>query len=74
MLKKIALIGNTNCGKTTLFNTLTGAREYTSNRSGVTVNINLGRIKNTDFLLCDLPGIYSLYSGTIYSGSNRNRS
>lgn len=60
MLKKIALIGNTNCGKTTLFNTLTGAREYTSNRSGVTVNINLGRIKNTDFLLCDLPGIYSL--------------
>lgn len=60
MLKKIALTGNTNCGKTTLFNALTGAREYTSNRSGVTVSVKSGKIKGTDFILYDLPGIYSL--------------
>jgi len=62
MIKTIALIGNPNCGKTTLFNNLTGAHQKVGNWSGVTVekktgNINLGEAEGT---LVDLPGIYSL--------------
>jgi len=61
MDKKIALIGNPNSGKTTFFNKVTGAYEYTGNRSGVTVKESMRKIKGTDLVLCDLPGIYSLF-------------
>lgn len=65
---KFALAGNPNCGKTTLFNALTGAREYVGNWPGVTVEKKEGRIKDKggvcthghDMTLVDLPGIYSL--------------
>lgn len=59
---KIALAGNPNSGKTTLFNALTGAKEYVGNWPGVTVEKKEGRIKayGHEMLLVDLPGIYSL--------------
>ena len=58
---KIALAGNPNSGKTTLFNTLTGATQYVGNWPGVTVEKKEGRIrKNKDITVVDLPGIYSL--------------
>ena len=59
---KIALIGNPNCGKTTLFNTLTGEYQYVGNWPGVTVERKEGQIKNTNknITLVDLPGVYSL--------------
>lgn len=57
---RFALAGNPNCGKTTLFNQLTGNREYVGNWPGVTVERKEGRIKNTSVRLLDLPGIYSL--------------
>ena len=57
---KIALIGNQNSGKSTLFNTLTGANQKIGNWPGVTIEKKSGIIKNTDFELIDLPGIYSL--------------
>ena len=64
---RIALVGNPNSGKTTLFNAMTGSREYVGNWPGVTVEKKEGRIKNTslcthnhDMVLVDLPGIYSL--------------
>ena len=56
----ITLAGCPNSGKTTLFNRLTGKREQTGNRAGVTVGAKKGKIKNTDFTLYDLPGSYSL--------------
>ncbi|MEG0228986.1 MAG: ferrous iron transport protein B, partial [Oscillospiraceae bacterium] len=58
-----ALAGNPNCGKTTLFNQLTGSNQYVGNWSGVTVEKKSGMVKNSsvDFELVDLPGIYSLY-------------
>ncbi|MBO5313229.1 MAG: ferrous iron transport protein B [Clostridia bacterium] len=58
---KIALVGNPNSGKTTLFNALTGMNQYVGNWPGVTVEKKEGRIKsNKDVILTDLPGIYSL--------------
>lgn len=57
----IALVGNPNCGKTTVFNALTGSKEYVGNRAGVTVEEKKGRLKgNSDITIVDLPGIYSL--------------
>ncbi|MBU8880055.1 ferrous iron transport protein B [Bacillus sp. FJAT-29790] len=56
----IALIGNPNTGKTSLFNNLTGSYEYVGNWSGVTVEKKVGLFKNNQEKLIDLPGIYSL--------------
>ncbi len=56
----IALAGNPNCGKTTLFNALTGASQRVGNWPGVTIDKKVGKIKGTDSELVDLPGIYSL--------------
>ena len=62
MIKKIALIGNQNCGKTTLFNALTGSSQHVGNFRGVTVEQKTGFIKKhkDELELIDLPGIYSL--------------
>ena len=58
---RIALAGNPNCGKTTLFNALTGAKGSVGNWPGVTVERKEGRLKHRDgVVICDLPGIYSL--------------
>ena len=57
---KIALVGNQNSGKTTLFNLLTGMNAKIGNWPGVTIEKKSGIIKNTDYELTDLPGIYSL--------------
>ena len=57
---KIGLVGNQNSGKTTLFNLLTGMNAKIGNWPGVTIEKKAGKIKNTDFELTDLPGIYSL--------------
>jgi len=58
---KIALAGNPNCGKTTLFNSLTGANQYVGNWPGVTVEKKEGKLKgHKDVIVQDLPGIYSL--------------
>ena len=63
---KIALAGNPNCGKTTLFNDLTGSAQYVGNWPGVTVEKKDGRMKsNKDVVLQDLPGIYSLSPYTL---------
>ncbi|MFZ8977179.1 MAG: FeoB small GTPase domain-containing protein, partial [Pseudohongiellaceae bacterium] len=61
-MKKIALIGNPNCGKTTLFNLLTGARQKVGNWPGVTVEKKFGycMLEGQQAELIDLPGIYSL--------------
>jgi len=56
----IALFGNPNTGKTSLFNHITGSYEYVGNWSGVTVEKKVGRIKQTNRSLIDLPGVYSL--------------
>lgn len=60
MSHNLALIGNPNCGKTTLFNLLTGSNQYVGNWAGVTVEKKAGKLKNTDYNIIDLPGIYSL--------------
>lgn len=57
---KIALVGNPNCGKTTLFNILTGMNAKIGNWPGVTIEKKTGKIINTDYEIIDLPGIYSL--------------
>ena len=57
---KVALIGNQNSGKTTLFNLLTGHNQKIGNWPGVTIERKEGRIRSTDFDIIDLPGIYSL--------------
>lgn len=62
----IALAGNPNCGKTTLFNILTGANQYVGNWPGVTVEKKEGKLKkNDDVTVADLPGIYSLSPYTL---------
>ena len=55
-----ALAGNQNCGKTTLFNALTGSNQHVGNFPGVTVDQKVGVIKGTDHQVVDLPGIYSI--------------
>ena len=66
MSMKIALAGNPNCGKTTLFNSLTGSNQYVGNWPGVTVEKKEGRLKGyDDVLIQDLPGIYSLSPYTL---------
>lgn len=55
-----ALVGNQNCGKTTLFNALTGANQHVGNFPGVTVDQKTGIIRNTEHQVVDLPGIYSI--------------
>ena len=63
---KIALAGNPNCGKTTLFNDLTGSNQYVGNWPGVTVEKKEGRLKgHKDVVIQDLPGIYSLSPYTL---------
>ena len=57
---KVALVGNQNCGKTTLFNLLTGMNQKIGNWPGVTIEKKSGIIKDTEHELIDLPGIYSL--------------
>ncbi|MCG6862016.1 MAG: 50S ribosome-binding GTPase, partial [Chromatiaceae bacterium] len=58
----IGVVGNPNCGKTTLFNALTGAKQRVGNWPGVTVERKTGKLhfEGTDFELVDLPGTYSL--------------
>ena len=63
---KIALAGNPNCGKTTLFNALTGANQFVGNWPGVTVEKKEGKLKgHKDIVITDLPGIYSLSPYTL---------
>lgn len=70
---KIALAGNPNCGKTTLFNALTGSNQYVGNWPGVTVEKKEGKLKkNSDVILTDLPGIYSLSPYTLEEVVARN--
>ncbi len=59
-MKSIALAGNPNCGKTTLFNALTGSNQYVGNWAGVTVEKKSGITKDGKYKIVDLPGIYSL--------------
>ena len=69
---KIALVGNQNCGKTTLFNLLTGMNQKIGNWPGVTLEQKSGIIKGTDFELIDLPGIYSLSPYTLEEKVSRD--
>ncbi len=70
---KIALAGNPNCGKTTLFNALTGSNQFVGNWPGVTVEKKEGKIKgNKEATLVDLPGIYSLSPYTLEEVVARN--
>ncbi len=69
----IALAGNPNCGKTTLFNALTGSNQYVGNWPGVTVEKKEGKLKkNSDVIVADLPGIYSLSPYTLEEVIARN--
>ena len=62
----IALAGNPNCGKTTMFNALTGSNQFVGNWPGVTVEKKEGRLKgHKDVSIMDLPGIYSLSPYTL---------
>ncbi|MBD5156536.1 MAG: ferrous iron transporter B [Butyrivibrio sp.] len=73
MAIKIALAGNPNCGKTTLFNALTGSNQFVGNWPGVTVEKKEGRLKNRkDVTVIDLPGIYSLSPYTLEEVVARN--
>lgn len=70
---KIALAGNPNCGKTTLFNLLTGSNQYVGNWPGVTVEKKEGKLKKQDgVIVTDLPGIYSLSPYTLEEVVARN--
>ena len=73
MSVKIALAGNPNCGKTTLFNALTGANQFVGNWPGVTVEKKEGKLKgHKDVVIMDLPGIYSLSPYTLEEVVARN--
>ena len=69
MAIKIALAGNPNCGKTTMFNALTGANQYVGNWPGVTVEKKEGKLKSAksgeEIIITDLPGVYSLSTYTL---------
>ena len=70
---KIALAGNPNCGKTTLFNALTGSNQFVGNWPGVTVEKKEGKLKrHEDVIITDLPGIYSLSPYTLEEVVARN--
>lgn len=70
---KIALAGNPNCGKTTLFNALTGSNQFVGNWPGVTVEKKEGKLKkHDDVIIMDLPGIYSLSPYTLEEVVARN--
>ena len=75
---KIALAGNPNCGKTTLFNALTGSNQFVGNWPGVTVEKKEGKLKrqyingDEDVRIMDLPGIYSLSPYTLEEVVARN--
>ena len=70
---KIALAGNPNAGKTTLFNALTGSNQFVGNWPGVTVEKKEGKLKNyKDVIITDLPGIYSLSPYTLEEVVARN--
>ena len=70
---KIALAGNPNCGKTTLFNALTGSNQFVGNWPGVTVEKKEGKLKkHDDVVITDLPGIYSLSPYTLEEVVARN--
>ena len=71
---KIALAGNPNCGKTTLFNALTGSNQYVGNWPGVTVEKKEGKLKgHKEVIIQDLPGIYSLSPYTLEEVVARDR-
>ena len=77
MAIKIALAGNPNCGKTTMFNALTGANQYVGNWPGVTVEKKEGRLKGKrgkgeDIIVTDLPGIYSMSPYTLEEVGSRD--
>ena len=73
MAIKIALAGNPNCGKTTLFNALTGSNQFVGNWPGVTVEKKEGKLKkHDDVVIMDLPGIYSLSPYTLEEVVSRN--
>ena len=70
---RIALAGNPNCGKTTLFNALTGSNQFVGNWPGVTVEKKEGKLKkHDDVIITDLPGIYSLSPYTLEEVVARN--
>ena len=70
---KIGLAGNPNCGKTTMFNNLTGAKQYVGNWPGVTVEKKVGKLKgHNDVEIVDLPGVYSLSPYTLEEVATRN--
>ena len=70
---RIALAGNPNCGKTTLFNALTGSNQFVGNWPGVTVEKKEGKLKKyEDVIITDLPGIYSLSPYTLEEVVARN--
>ncbi|HBB19789.1 MAG TPA: ferrous iron transporter B, partial [Ruminococcus sp.] len=73
MSMRIALAGNPNCGKTTLFNALTGSNQFVGNWPGVTVEKKEGKLKkHEDVIITDLPGIYSLSPYTLEEVVARN--
>ena len=73
MAIKIALAGNPNCGKTTLFNALTGSNQFVGNWPGVTVEKKEGKLKkHDDVVIMDLPGIYSLSPYSLEEVVSRN--
>ena len=70
---RMALVGNPNCGKTTMFNAMTGANQYVGNWPGVTVEKKEGKLKgHSDVVVTDLPGIYSLSPYTLEEVVSRN--